>query len=131
MGTQYLLFVEKKNSLFVLCTVEISSLDSFFDFSKTKQISFRLFFLPKCCKNKFLCVKILLRKFSPKKSDKNRFSFREDLPFLIFSILFLSRRAFLQTKKPDSLYFSLYCFCLICSLFRVVSLCLLSLLLLF
>ena len=66
-----------------------------------------------------------------KKSDKNSFFFREDLPFLIFLFSSFQEEHFCKQKKPDSLYFSLYCFCLICCLFRVVSLCLLSLLLLF
>ena len=81
MGTQYLLFVVKKrNSLFVLSIVETSSLDSFFDFSKNKTNFYSPFFLPKCCKNKFLCLKILLRKFLQKICQKK---------FLLFGRIFL------------------------------------------
>ena len=125
------LFCKKKNFVCALYCWNLSSLDSFFDFSKTKQISFR-FFKPKCCKNKFLCLKILLRKFSPKKIwQKQFFLFGRIFLFSFFYSLPFKKSIFANKKKPDSLYFSLYCFCLICCLFRVVSLCLLSLLLLF
>ena len=131
MITQYLLFVVKKNFVCALYCWNLSSFDSFVDFSK-KQISIR-HFLPNVVKKKS-CVEIFsFAIFSSKKIwQKQSFFFSGGSSFSHFSILFLSRRAFLQTiKKPDSLYFSLYCFCLICCLFRVVSLCLLSLLLLF
>ena len=141
MGTQYLLFLLK--TFFVLSIVETSLLwILLLIFQKQNKFLFAFFFCPNVAKINS-CVKDSPSQiFSKKNLPKTVFSFRKDLPFLIFSILFLSRRAFLQTKKkPDSLYFSLYCFCLICfslycfclicCLFRVVSLCLLSLLLLF
>ena len=46
-------------------------------------------------------------KFSPKKSGKNSFSFRENLPFLIFSILFHLRKALLRTNT-FKIIFSLF-----------------------
>ena len=76
---------EKGNSLFVLSTVETSSLDSHFLLIFQKQNKFLFAIFPKCCKHK-LCLNVLLRNFfSPKEIWQNKvFSFRKNLPFLFF-----------------------------------------------
>ena len=91
-------FFVKKNFVCALYCWNLSSLDSFGDFSKTKQISIRLF-LPKCCKKKFLCWKILLRKFSPKNLTKTVFSFGRIFLFSFFYSLPFKKSIFANKKN--------------------------------
>ena len=99
-------FFCKKNFVCALYCWNLSSLDSFVDFSKTKQISIRLF-LPKCCKKKFLCLKILLRKFSPKNLTKTVFSFGRIFLFSFFYSLPFKKSIFANKKTWLSLFFTL------------------------
>ena len=80
-------------------------------------------------------AKILCFNYSPsqifliKRNLTKKFFLEGSFSRFFYSLPF--KKSIFENKKTWLLYFSLYCFCLICSLFRVVSLCLLSLLLLF
>ena len=108
-GKQHLLFVVKKNSLFVLSIVETSLLWIliFVDFSKTKQISIRHFFAKRCKKK--LCWNILLRNFFLQKNlTKTKFFLFGRIFLFSFFILFHLGKAFLRSNTCFISFIALY-----------------------
>ena len=100
----------------MLRTAETSSLDYHFCcffknktcFFKNKTNFYSPLFLPKCCKNKFLCIKILLRIFSHQKNlTKTVLLFGRIFLLSFFPFSSCQEEHFCKQRKPDSLFFSL------------------------